>query len=451
MSLLALAWRSVRGRPLASLLTCLSVALGVALVVTLLALRASTRRSFLEAARGYDVILGPTDGSPLDTVLSTLFHVGEAKGTVPWSVLEDVRRDPRVAVAVPYAVGDSFRGKHVVGTTPDLFGVLQGADGRSLGDGVAGALFEEGAFEAVVGSIAASDTGLRRGSTFRVMHGIESVSHEHDEVWSVVGILRPTGTPADRALFIPLQTFYAIGGHAEGAAAVQARRAAREEGDATAGDGAPDEAGHEAPAEAGPGAAGQEATTDGPGAEEVLGLSAIGIRLVSPGLRMGFLGEMRQDRDDVDAVQPLDVIHDLLQVVGSVDRVFELLAWAVVVVSGLGILVGLYNTIHGRRREIAILRALGARARHVFVVIVLEALLLVAAGGLLGLLLGHLALAASAPTLLLEYAIRADVGPGVRDLLVVGVLALLGLVAGVVPAVRGLRTPVARHLQPQEA
>lgn len=428
MSLLALAWRSVRGRPLASILTSCAVALGVALVIALLSLRASTRRSFLEAARGYDVILGPTDGSPLDSVLSTLFHVGEAKGTVPWAVYEAVTKDPRVAYAVPYAIGDSFRGHHVVGTSPDLFRVLSGADDRALGEGVAGALFEDGTFEAVVGSVAAARTGLRRGSTFRVMHGIETVSHEHDEVWSVVGILRPTGTPADRAIFIPWKTFYAIGGHAEGAASAQERRI---------------EAGAVGPADEDGGAA--------PAAEEILGLSAIGIRLVSPGLRMGFLGEMRQDRDDVDAVQPLDVIHDLLQLVGSVDLVFELLAWAVVVVSGLGILVSLYNTIHGRRREIAILRALGARARHVFLVIVLEALLLVSAGGLLGLVLGHFAVAAAAPTLLIDYAIRAEVGPGARDLVVLAVLLALGLVAGLVPALRGLRTPVARHLHQQDA
>ena len=133
------------------------------------------------------------------------------------------------------------------------------------------------------------------------------------------------------------------------------------------------------------------------------------------------------------------------------DQVFELLAWAVVIVSGLGILVGLYNTIHGRRREIAILRALGARARHVFVVIVLEALLLVLAGGILGLVLGHFALAAAAPELLREYAIRADIAPGLRDVAVLGALLGLGLLAGLLPALRGLRTPVARNLQPQDA
>ena len=422
MSLFALAWRSVRGRPLASALTVISVALGVALVIALLSLRASTRRSFLEAGRGYDVILGPTEGGPLDTVMNTLFHIGEAKGTIPWDVYEDIAKDPRVRYAVPYAVGDSFRGHHVLGTTPDLFKVLMGTDDAVLGEGVEGRIFRPGRFEAVIGSVVAAKTGLRRGVSFRVMHGVEFPTHEHVEDWEVVGILRPTGTPSDRAIFIPLKTFYAIGGHGEGAEAIQKRR--EEKG---------------------------EVVDKSKSAEEVLGLSAIGVRLVSPGLRLNYVGEMQQDRDDLDPIQPIQVISELLNVVSSVDRVFEILAWVNVVVSALGILVGLYNTIHGRRREIAILRSLGARGWHVFLVIVLEALLLVLAGGLIGLIAGHLAIAAAAPTLLHEYAIRANPAPGMHDVLVLSGLALLGLIAGAVPALRGLRTPVAQNLHPQDA
>lgn len=438
MSLLRLALRSLAGRPLASSLTALSVALGAALVIGLLALRASTRRSFLEAAQGYDAVLGPTDGSRLDAVLTALFHVGEAKGTIPWQVYEEMKRDPRAVSVVPYAMGDSFRGHHVVGTSSNLFTTLSGPDRRLLGEDLVGQVFAPNAFEAVIGSVVASKTGLRLGSRFRVMHGMVDVTHEHTEEWRVVGILRPSGAPADRAIFIPLSTFYAVGGHAEGAAAVEARRAAQ--------GAAQDEHEHEHEAEASP-----AAEDDIPDAAKTLGLSAIGVRLLSPGLRLDFIAQMRQDRDDVDVAQPLDEIMNLLELVGAVDAVFELLAWVVVAVSGLGILVGLYNTIHGRRREIAILRTLGARAHHVFGVILLEALILVGVGGVCGLLLGHLALAAAAPELLVSYAIRADLSVGVRDVQVLAGLFLIGLVAGSVPALRALRTPVAKNLQPTEA
>jgi putative ABC transport system permease protein len=112
--------------------------------------------------------------------------------------------------------------------------------------------------------------------------------------------------------------------------------------------------------------------------------------------------------------------------------------------------VGLYNTLHGRRREIAVLRALGARPRDVFAVILLEALLLCLLGGLLGLLLGHGAIVVLAPRALAEYGVRVEADPGLLDLQRLGGLLALGAVAGFLPAWRGLRTPVAQNLSPVE-
>ena len=136
MSVFGLAWRGICQRRLSSVLTIISVGLGVALVICVLSIRQSTRRSFLEAARGYDVILGPTHGSPLQIVLNTMFHVGEAGGTIPWEAYDRVRQDPRVVHAVPYAVGDSYRGHHVIGTNPEHFEVLKDANRSPLGEDI---------------------------------------------------------------------------------------------------------------------------------------------------------------------------------------------------------------------------------------------------------------------------------------------------------------------------
>ncbi|MHC5012704.1 MAG: ABC transporter permease, partial [Planctomycetota bacterium] len=194
-AVLRLAWTSVRRRPLPSILTGLSVALAIALVIAVDTLRTSTERSYADAARGYDVVLGPPAGSPLQTVLATLFHVDVPYGTLSWEVYEDALRDPRVASAVPYAIGDTFRGHRVVGTTPTMFEVLDDGEGRPLGEDVAGRMFGEEGFEAVVGSLVARAAGLRVGSTFRVTHGLGERGAEHGDTWEVVGVLRPTGTP----------------------------------------------------------------------------------------------------------------------------------------------------------------------------------------------------------------------------------------------------------------
>ena len=260
MKILRLAWRSIRQRPLSSVLTTVSVALGVALTVSIMALRDSAQSSYLETARGYDVIVGPTHGSPLQIVLNTMFHVGDAGGTIPWEAYEEVKQDIRVKYAVPYAVGDMFLGHHVVGTSTDFFKALEDVNGVPLGEDLRGKQFRDGVhFEAVAGAVAAADTGLRIGSTFRVTHG--SSYEEHAEVWKVVGVMRPTGTPADRAIFIPIETFYEIEGHAKGADAKKKRRDDREE---KKGHGHAHDDGHEH------------------GTKEELGLSAVGLRMISP-------------------------------------------------------------------------------------------------------------------------------------------------------------------------
>ena len=432
MKILKLAWRSIRQRPLSSILTTISVALGVALTISIIALRDSARASYLETARGYDVIVGPTHGSPLQIVLNTMFHVGDAGGTIPWEAYEEVKQDKRVKYAVPYAVGDKFLGHHVVGTSTDLFDALEDGEGTPLGDDLRGKRFRDGVhFEAVAGAVAAADTGLRIGSTFRVTHG--NSFEEHAEVWKVVGVMRPTGTPADRAIFIPIETFYEIEGHEKGADAKKKRREEREkeDGHGHAHDG---EDGHVH------------------GTKEELGLSAVGLRMISPHpmLRLGYVADIRDRRGATQAVLPSDQIRDLFSIVGAVDGIFRVISWLIVVVAAIGILVSLYNTIQGRRREIAILRALGARPRHIFSVIVLEALLLCLLGGLLGLLMGHAGVLMAAPFLLQEYGAMVSTSIGSLDLQILGILALIGIAVGLLPAWRGLRTPVAENLHPTD-
>lgn len=400
LAVLRLAWQSVRRRPLSSILTALVVALGVGLVVAVETVRASADRSFTETARGYDVILGPPQGSPLQVVLSTLFHVDEPPGTLPWSAYEGIREDPRVAAAIPYAMGDTYRGHRVVGTTAEMFEVLFDGEGRRLQEGMRGRVFGAGRFEAVVGSAVASRTGMGIGTTFGVSHGLVEGGQPHDQRWAVVGVLRPTGTAHDRAIYMPIETFYAIPGHT-----------------------VPDQEEGKRP------------------------LSAVGVRLKSPALRLLVLQEYRTDTAAAQAVLPADQVRKLMGIVGDVNRGVTVVAWIVTLVAAVSVLVGLYNTIQGRRREIAVLRALGARPAHVFGLILLEALILCLLGGAFGLLLGHGGVAAMAPTLLESYGVRVQVGVSSYDLQVLGALFVLGLLAGLLPAWRGLTTPVADNLQ----
>ena len=457
MSILGLAWRSLKQRKLSSILTAVSIALGVALTIAVMALRDGAQSSYHDTARGYDAILGPTHGSPLQVVLNTMFHVGDTGGTIPWEVFETAKIDPQVKYAVPYAVGDMFRGHHVVGTSTDLFRALSDASGSTLGEGIQGRLFQDGIhFEAVVGSIVAAKTGLLRGRSFRVTHGVGTL--QHGEAWEVVGVMRPTGTPADRAIFIPIETFYEVSGHAEGAEDRKARREEREKELTEAKQAADGVDDHDHAHDDGHAHDGDQAEEDGHegedghkhGAKEELGLSAIGVRLKSPILRLRYVSDIRDERGPVQAVIPQDQIRELFDIISPIGRLLTWIVILMIAVAGVGTMVSLYNTIQGRRREIAILRAVGARPHHVFAIIVTEALLLCVLGGGLGLLLGHGSLVLVAPYMLDEIGVFLASGFGMIDLVILGVLAGFGLLIGLLPAWQGLRTPVAENLHPTE-
>ena len=164
-------------------------------------------------------------------------------------------------------------------------------------------------------------------------------------------------------------------------------------------------------------------------------------------MRLAAFAQWRDTHPDVQPVLPSDEVLRLLDdVVAPLSRVFRGAVALVLLVSGLGILVGLYNTLQGRRREIAVLRALGARPQHVFTLIVLESVLLCLLGGLVGLALGYTTLAALSSHALAEYGVRLSPAPEPFDLLLLLGLAGLGALAGAFPAWRGLKTPVAENL-----
>ncbi len=445
MTVVGIAWRSLRHRLLSTVLTIVGIALATALVAFVFRVRDASKRAFDDAAVGYDVVIGGIQTSALTSVLSTVFHVDQPIDTVPIEALTVLRADKRVKYAVPYAVGDTYKGFRVVGTTPDLFDAITDAERTPLRQRIAkgGRVIGAGAeFEAVLGSLVAARTGLRLGSTFTVSHGLEEGGHHHDEEWAVVGVLEPTGTPNDRALFITLESFFHVKGH-------EAPKRAP----------APPDAGMDAGMDSGmdpgvaPGMEGApgdgDADHDGDHADEskAWAVSSIVVRLGSPAFKYQFVADMNA-RSDLKAALPSTEIARLFRTVDKVDLLLRAVAALVVLVSALGILVGLYNTMEGRRREIAILRSLGARPAHIFSVVILEAVLMCVLGGIAGIALGHAGVAVASPILLEEIGVRVGPAVGGFDAMLLVGLAVIGLLSGLVPAWTALRTPVAKNLHP---
>jgi putative ABC transport system permease protein len=427
MSLWKIAWRSIQQRALASSLTGLSMALGVTLVVAVLVVYRVVDDSFRRnASLGYDIIVG-AKGGKLQLVLNTVFHLSQPIENIPYSYLREFtegKYKAYVEKAIPYCLGDNYKGFRVVATTPDLLDEeyavgehYRFASGRNFRP--------NGFFEGVVGSVAAHRTGLKVGDKFRPAHGVieDSQSDVHD-AFAVVGILEPTGTPNDRALFINMEGFYLLANHAKPLEGEEAKAA------------------KSAPAHA------EEDHDDlQPLPEAQRELTAILIRVSQP-IAAALLPNRVNEESVAQAVLPIREIRDLFDtIVGPIEAVLLVLTALIVVVSGVGILVSIYNSMSDRRREIAVMRALGARRQTVMAIVLLESILLSLAGGLAGVLLGHGLIVALGPLI----AAQTGVSVGLSSFapaelaLIPGLVALASLV-GYLPAVAAYRTDVARAL-----
>src|SRR5262245_21620718 len=236
--------RNVLQHRLSAGLTLSNVALGALLLSVILLLRSETERSFLGPSRGYSLVVGPP-GSRLELVLSTVFQMGQSPGLLAYEAFEELEQNPATELAVPYAVGDSFRGFRVVGTTEAFFAprfpqpaaadtagklragrpfhVDRSALRRQLGAIASGEKLdavEEGSAtrEAVLGASVARRLGIQLGDQIEPTHGVDGggTAHEHELLWTVVGILAPSATPVDELVLINLDSFFRIADHRGG-------------------------------------------------------------------------------------------------------------------------------------------------------------------------------------------------------------------------------------------
>ncbi|MCE7872815.1 ABC transporter permease [bacterium CPR1] len=408
MSIFKLAWRSLTQHRVSSLVTIFSIALATGLVMAVFAIQAQSYAAFTGGAGGFDAVLGAR-GSQLQLVLNTVFHLETSPGNIPWSLYQAISQDPRVARAIPYAVGDNYRGFRIVGTSPELF-----QEGFQLAPG--GQLFEPTSRQAVIGSFVAQRTGLKPGSQFHPYHGVVfSESARHDEEYTVVGVLEPTSSPADRVIWIPLEGIFRMSGHVLRGSGkdFQAR---------------PD---HEIP-------------------DQHKQISAVMLELKSS--QAGFALEQTINKQGQVATLAWPVgrvMAELFDKLGWMNRVLALVAYLVVAVALASILAGLYNTIDQRRRELAILRALGAPRRTLLGLILLESGLLAGLGSLAGLLVYTAILAVAVAVVRSQTGVVLEV-LAFHPVLVLAPLGVtaLGTLAGLLPAWKAYRTDVASNLAP---
>lgn len=399
MALPLIIYRSLRQHALSTLVTAGGIALACGLLMCVWVVKTQSQTTFTQTTSGFDAVLGAR-GSKLQLVLNAIFHLEASPGNVAPTDFEQVRRLPMVKTAIPIAVGDNLRGYRIVGTIPALFEDVEYAPGKKFAVQAGGKLFALEGREAVAGSFAAEKLKLKVGDRFNPYHGLAfDPQNKHADEFVISGILESTNTPADRVIWIPLRGVQMMAGHDP------------------------------------------KAAND---------LSAILVQLRTPtaGPMLDLMYNKQGNR--LTFAWPVAaIIAELFGKISWFDQVLALVAYLVALVAAGSVLTSIYNSMSARRRDLAILRALGARRRTIFGAVVAEAACIGVLGSALGFVVYFALLTGVANVIRAQTGVVLDV-TAKHPVLWICPVAMIALCAlgGVIPAFKAYRTPVAETLAP---
>lgn len=419
--LLSIAWHSAWNRRFTLALTVLSIALATVLLLGTERIRTELRANFSSAVSGTDLIVGARTGST-QLLLYSVFRLGSATHNMRWDSVQALKEQPRVAWVVPVSLGDSHRGFPVLATTTDYFTHFRYGARQPL-------TLREGRpfdalFDAVLGADVAEQLGYRLGQSITLAHGAGvaggPLATEHgDKPFTVVGILARTGTPVDRTVHIGLEAMQAIHLDWVGGAPVPGLRIP----------------------------AGQVRKFD-------LQPKTVTAALVGLHSRAAVFSVQRwvagYGGEPLMAILPGVALDELWQLIGAGEKALLAMSALVGLVSLAGLVSVVLAGLNERRRELAVLRAVGAGPRHVLALLALEGALVTALGVLLGAALAVLGIALLGPWLQAQHGLGLSLSaPTHNEWLLAGAVLLAGWLASLLPGIRAYRLSLADGLSPR--
>jgi putative ABC transport system permease protein len=406
---LSIAWRQISARWITHGLTIVAIGLALALAVATTLLSRGVQAGIDQAAGPFGLLIG-AKGNPQQLVLSTVLLQGTPAGNFGQATFDRVAKHPGVALAIPLGQGDSFRRMRIIGTTPEFLETrtrpaappyFRITNGRSFAK----------PFEAVVGSAVALRTGLKPGDTFHADHGDEPElpGEEEDDAhgshpYTVVGILAGTRSPADLGIYVAIESYWEI--HA-----------------------------------------GQRLTPGDP-----TGRDAVTAILIVPKAFPADVYRIQQQAlagvfgPDVQAVVPYQELAALNRQVSQAQTVLSAVAVGAMVIAATTIFLAMYGSVSDRRRDLAILRALGASRQRILAIVLVECLVVSVLGAIFGVA-GGIAGALGVGSAITDASnVQVIVQPSLIEPALAVAMVVLGLVAGLVPAASGARSDVAGQL-----
>ena len=404
-AIFTLALKSLLNRRATAGLTVVSIALSVTLLLGVERIRTEAQDSFTSTISGTDLIIGARSG-PVQLLLYSVFRIGNASNNMSWESYREIAAQPAIEWSIPISLGDSHRGYRVMGTTAEYFSRFRYGRKQPLE-------FDRGKpfadlYDAVLGAEVAKQLGYDIGDAVVIAHGGGEVSFvEHgDKPFVVTGVLKPTATPVDRTIHVSLEGIEAIHIDWQNGVPAQGQTISPE----------------------------QTRTMDLTPTQ----ITAFLVKLKSPMATFGvqrFVNNYRQE--PLSAILPGVALQQLWEITGVAEKALLAVSSFVVVVGMLGMLTALLTSLNERRREMAILRSIGARPLHIFVLIIGEAMGITLLGISLGIAMLYGLLILAKPMILSMFGFYLTTGAiTAHEALLIGIIFLAGMISGIVPGWR---------------
>jgi putative ABC transport system permease protein len=409
MNLRLLAWKSLSSRRSTAILTVVSIAVSVVLLLGVEKIRVNAQTSFANTISGTDLIVGARSGS-IQLLLYSVFRIGNATNNISWDSYQAIAQKKGVKWTIPISLGDSHRGFRVMGTSKDYFSFYRYGQKRNL-QLTSGKPFND-TFDTVIGSEVARSLNYSVGDQVIISHGTVSTSFsEHkDKPFIISGILEHTGTPVDRTVHVSLEGIEAM--HVNWQGQVKKRKA------------------------------GKTLSETNLQPESITAfLIGLDSKIMSFKLQR-YINEYSQE--PLLAIFPGIALHELWSLMSVAEQALLIISIFVVVAALTGMLAVSLAGLNERRREVAILRSVGASHWHIMGLLIAETLLLTISGILLGIAILYSAIGLGQPIIEANYGLFIPVSlPNEREFAMVSILLVTGFVVGLIPAYRAYRNSLA--------
>ena len=405
--------KSLWNRRGTAILTIFSISISVTLLIGVENIRKGVRTSFSSAVSGTDIIVGARGGS-LQLLLYSIFRIGNSPNNLSWESYNELRNNKRVKWTIPISLGDSHRGFRVVGTNLDYFKFFRYGSKREL-EFLKGKPFSK-VFDTVIGSEIAIKFNYKLNEKIIIAHGTgkKSFLNHDDKPFKIVGILKPTGTPVDQSLHVSLEGITAM---------------------------------HVDWESGGPPMEGESIS-----AEEVLKLDLTPEEITS--FLIGLKSKIHvfdlqrkvntYKEEPLSAIMPGVALQELWNILRTAETGLRVITWFVLFAGLLGMVTSLLSGLNERRREMAILRSVGAGPGTISFLLILEATVLTLAGIIFGLFILYLALFVSQPILETYFGLFIPINlPSNRDIIILGGILLTAMLMGIIPALKAYHQSLA--------